>query len=144
LVCDTLWPKLGDRSTVRRFTDVSTILSDLPNADEIGRIAWPVDVDQPANAAHLTLNLDVAFELIEARSGENGLKPLYRGTQAKGTPEALVAEVKDVLQRARGEEGARKRRNAEVIKNKLRMTWEEGGEGLEDLRRLLHLASKDR
>jgi hypothetical protein len=53
--------------------------------------------------------LDVAFKLIEVRSGKHGLKPLYRGAQAKGTPEALVAELKDVLQMARGEEGARKR-----------------------------------
>ena len=106
----------------------------------IGRIAWPVNVDQPANAAHLTLNLDVAFELIEVRSGVHGLKPMYRGTQAKGTPEAVIAEARNVLLMTQGEEGARKRKNAEAISDKLRMAWEEGGEGLDNLRQLLRFA----
>jgi hypothetical protein len=90
------------------------------------------------------MTLDVAFELIQVRSGESGLKPLCRGVQAKGTPEAVVAEVKDMLRRARGEEGARKRRNAEVMRDKLRMAWEEGGEALESVRRLGRLASHGR
>jgi hypothetical protein len=51
---------------------------------------------------------------------ESGLKPLYRGVQAKGTPESVVAEAKDVLRRARREEGVRKRRNAEMLRDKLR------------------------
>ena len=69
---------------------------------------------------------------------------MYRGTQAKGTPEAVVAEVKKVLQMAKGADGARKRRNAEKLKEKLRVSWEEGGEALEDMRLLLRLASKNR
>ena len=68
---------------------------------------------------------------------------MYRGTHAKGTAEAVVAEAREVLHMARGEVGARKRRNAENIRDKLKMTWEEGGEGLENLRRLLRLVSKD-
>jgi hypothetical protein len=108
------------------------------------RIVWPIEVDQPANAINLALNLDAAFELIEVRTGEAGLKLMYRGTQAKGLPEAVVAEAREVLRMARGEEGTRKRRNAEKIRDEMRMTWEEGGEGLKDMRRLLRLASKDR
>jgi hypothetical protein len=65
---------------------------------------------------------------------------MYRGTQAKGTPEAVIAEAKEVLLMAKGEEGMRKRKNAEAIKDKLRMVWEEGGEGLENLRQILCLA----
>lgn len=110
----------------------------------LDRIAWPIEVDQPANAMHLTLNLDVAFELIEVRTGEAGLKLMYRGTQAKGLPEAVVAEAREVLHMARGEGGTRKRRNAEKIRDNMRMTQKEGGEGLEDMRRLLRLVSKDR
>jgi hypothetical protein len=55
------------------------------------------------------------------RSGESGPKPRYSGLQAKGTPEALIAEVKDLL------------RNAEaIIGNKLiTMAWKEGGDALE-------------
>jgi hypothetical protein len=69
---------------------------------------------------------------------------MYRGVQAKGTPEAVIAEAKWVVQMARGAEGARKRRNAEVMRNKFRMAWEEGGDSLADLRRLLRFASRDR
>jgi hypothetical protein len=58
-------------------------------------------------------------------------------------PEAVVAEAKKVLQMARGAECERKRRNAEAMRDKLRMAWEEGGESLEDMRRVLRLASKD-
>jgi len=56
--------------------------------------------------------------------------------------EAVAAEAKDVLERARGEEGARKRRNAEVMRAKLRETWEERGAGLGDFRRLLRDVTK--
>jgi hypothetical protein len=91
---------------------------------------------------HLTLNLDVAFELIEVRTSEVGRRPMYRGTQAKGTPEAVIAEAKKVLKMVRGAEGARKRRNAEAMRDKLRMAWEEGGEALEDMRRVLHRVSE--
>jgi hypothetical protein len=68
---------------------------------------------------------------------------MYRGVQAKGTPEAVVAEAKRVVQLARGAEGARKRRNAEVMRDKFRMAWEEGGDGLADLMRLLRFGSRD-
>ena len=56
--------------------------------------------------------------------------------------EAVAAEAKDVLERARGEEGARKRRNAEIMRDKLREAWEERGAGLEDFRRLLQDMAK--
>jgi hypothetical protein len=72
---------------------------------------------------HLTLNLDIAFELIEVRVSKVGRRPMYRGTQAKGTPEGVVTEAKKVLQMARGAEGSRKRRNAEAMRDKLRMAW---------------------
>jgi hypothetical protein len=40
-------------------------------------------------------------------------------------------------------EGDRKKRNAEVIKHKLGRAWKNGGEGLEDFRRLLRDATKE-
>ena len=101
------------------------------------RIAWPLAGDQPGIAAHLTLTLDVAFQLIEIRSGEEGLKPLYRGVTPTGTEEAVAAEARTVFRNARGPEGEKKRQNAELIKDKLRKEWEEGGDALSDWRRLL-------
>ncbi|GJJ13719.1 hypothetical protein Clacol_007975 [Clathrus columnatus] len=46
-------------------------------------IGWPLDAEQPGTATLITLKLDIAFELIEVRSGL-GLKPMYRGCQPKG------------------------------------------------------------
>lgn len=111
-------------------------------AQGIPLITWPIAADQPANAAYLTLTLDVAFELIQVRTGESGLRPLYRGVQPTGTLDAVASEARHVLQSARGEEGEKKRRNAEVIRNNLKQAWEEDGEGLTDLRRLLRDALK--
>ncbi|KAF8586996.1 glycosyltransferase family 1 protein [Ramaria rubella] len=99
-------------------------------------IAWPIDADQPENATHLTLNLDVAFELIEVRTGP-GLKPLYRGVTPAGTVEAVKREANDVVRRLQGPEGARKRKNAEAMKDRLAGEWEEGGNALTDLRKFL-------
>jgi len=105
-------------------------------AQGIPMIGWPLDADQPANAAHITLNLDIAFEMIEVRTGP-GLKPLHRGGRPTGTIEAVTSEVRSVLQRARGPEGDRKRRNAESIRDKWRKEWEEGGDARMNLRKFL-------
>ncbi|KAF8583155.1 glycosyltransferase family 1 protein [Ramaria rubella] len=99
-------------------------------------MAWPLEADQPSNAAHLTLNLDVGFELIEVRTGY-GLRPLHRGVTPKGTIEAVAAEARDVLRRAQGPEGARKRRNAKKLRDDLRKEWDEGGNALTNLRQFL-------
>ncbi|KAF8519861.1 hypothetical protein JB92DRAFT_2897379 [Gautieria morchelliformis] len=105
-------------------------------AQGIPMIAWPLDAEQPANAIHLALILDVAFEMLEVRTGQ-GLKPLYRGAHPTGTIEAVTAEARDILQKARGPEGERKRRNAESIRYKWKQDWEEGGDALNSLRKLL-------
>jgi hypothetical protein len=78
----------------------------------------------------------VAFELVEGRTGL-GLKPLYRGVHPTGTVEALTAEVHSVLQKARGPDGERKRRNAESLGARWRGEWEEGGDALKNLRQFL-------
>jgi hypothetical protein len=99
----------------------------------IPRIVWPLEGDQPGNAAHLTLSLDVAFELVEVR----GAKPLYRGVQPAGTIEAVAAEARNILKQARGPEGEQKRRNAESMRHKWKKEWEESGEALSNLKRFL-------
>ena len=102
----------------------------------ITRIAWPFDADQPPNAVHLTLNLDVAFELTEVRTGL-GLKPLHRGVQPTGTIEAITAELHSVLQMAWGAEGERKRRNAESMRYQWKKEWQKGGDALKNLSNFL-------
>ncbi|PPQ96417.1 hypothetical protein CVT26_005096 [Gymnopilus dilepis] len=92
-------------------------------------IAWPIETDQPGAAAHLTENLDVAFELIEVRSGQHGLKPMLRsGRVAKGTREAVAAELREVLDACRGARGAELRRNAEAMKGKFTAAWQDNGD----------------
>ncbi|KAF8583175.1 glycosyltransferase family 1 protein [Ramaria rubella] len=103
----------------------------------IPMIAWPLDADQPINAAYLTLTLDVAFEMIEVRTGY-GLKPLRRGVTPAGTVEAVEKEARDIILRLRGPEGVRKRKNAELLRDKFRGEWEEGGDARKNLQRFLN------
>ncbi|KAF8528528.1 hypothetical protein BU17DRAFT_80976 [Hysterangium stoloniferum] len=100
-------------------------------------IAWPVAGDQPPAAARLTLMLDVAFELLEVRTGKYCHKPLYRGFVRIGTAEALENEIRSVFRDARGAVGERKRRNVHRIRDAMQGAWDEGGDALEELRNLL-------
>ncbi|KAH9476192.1 UDP-glycosyltransferase 84A1 [Psilocybe cubensis] len=100
----------------------------------IPMICWPFEGDQPAAAAYLSVNLKVAFELLEVRTGEKGLKPLLRsGKQAKGTKEAVAFEIREVIDACRGPEGKALRNNAEKIKDRLKKAWETGGSSRSEL-----------
>ncbi|GLB39041.1 putative UDP-glucoronosyl and UDP-glucosyl transferase [Lyophyllum shimeji] len=94
----------------------------------IPMICWPFQGDQPTAAAHLTENLEVAFELTEVRTA-NGLKPIHRlnGRTPKGTREAVGVEIRSVFDRCRGKEGEELRENAERLKRELGAAWEDGG-----------------
>lgn len=80
-------------------------------------IGWPFAVDQPVNIAHLERNMDVAFEVVNVRSGEHGLRPRYGEVQRKplGTLEALEEELNDLLDAMEGSDGEKKRMNAKKI-----------------------------
>jgi len=106
-------------------------------AQGIPMIAWPMAADQPMNAAQLALVLEVGYELLQVRAGQWGLKPLFRGVQPIGTLEAVEAEAREVLQAAKGSDGEKKRRNARIIKDKMRLAWEEGGDALRQLEKFL-------
>ena len=96
-------------------------------SDEWTRICWPFNADQPFNAAHL-VNIDVAYELFEIRDGESGLKPIYRtGKAPEGTVEALRREASEVLEKAFGDDGARKRAKMEQLKSAVMQAWTESG-----------------
>ncbi|EIW63015.1 UDP-Glycosyltransferase/glycogen phosphorylase [Trametes versicolor FP-101664 SS1] len=97
-------------------------------------IFWPFGADQPLTTVHVTDNLHAGYELIETRSGPDGLKPIYRnGRQPLGTVEALKAEVREVLQKAFGEDGGEKRKNLPKISSVVRCDWEEGGAAKRDI-----------
>ncbi|TCD68440.1 hypothetical protein EIP91_010726 [Steccherinum ochraceum] len=103
-------------------------------------IAWPFHVDQPANAVHLTDNLEIAYELYEVRTG-NGTKPTYRtGKAPVGTLEALRAEAHEVLDKAFGEDGARKRANVQKLRAQILRAWDKGGSAEVDMTKLLDRA----
>ncbi|PPQ89615.1 hypothetical protein CVT25_012532 [Psilocybe cyanescens] len=94
----------------------------------IPMICWPFEADQPAAAAHLSLNLKVAFELIEVRTSENGMKPLLRsGRRPSGTREAVGVEIRQVIGSCRGEKGQELRKNATILKAELSRAWERDG-----------------
>ena len=100
--------------------------------------------DQPGNAAYISLSLDVALELIQVRTGIEGLKHLHRGgSPPVGTCEFVAAEARDVFRRMKGSEGDRKRRNAEVVRDKLSGAWKNAGDGLENFKSLLRDATKN-
>ncbi|CAL1714247.1 unnamed protein product [Somion occarium] len=99
-------------------------------------IFWPYTADEPANAARLTDVLDASYELFEIRSGEHGLKPLYRtGKAPAGTMDAVREEAAAILKKAFGEDGKRKRANLEQLSHKVMHTWDEGGPAQREMKR---------
>ena len=72
------------------------------------------------------------------------MERLHRGgCPPVGTCESVAAEARDVLRRMKASEGDRKRRNAEVVRDKLGKAWKNEGDGLEDFKRFLRDATKD-
>ncbi|RPD61324.1 UDP-Glycosyltransferase/glycogen phosphorylase [Lentinus tigrinus ALCF2SS1-6] len=100
---------------------LETIMAGIPT------IVWPISAEQPLNAIHLSETLDVAFELIEVRHGAGAGKIYRNGRVPIATVDAAKAEMRDVLERAYGEEGERKRANLLSLRKKLQATWEENG-----------------
>jgi hypothetical protein len=101
------------------------------------RICWPISADQPAAAAHLTQNLNVAFELFQVRTGD-GLKPVARnGLVPEGTREAVGVEIRETIDLSRGEKGQEMRSIAKQLKVKFAQTWEENGMGRQEIRKFL-------
>lgn len=106
--------------------------------DEWSSIAWPYAIDQVTNAVHISSVLNVGYELVEVRSGEMGLKTVYRtGKAPEGTIDAVRREAKTTLELARGSDGAVKRENAQVIKQQLAEAWAEHGPAFQAFKRLL-------
>lgn len=105
------------------------------------RIYAPISGDQPANAAKGSDVLKIGYELFQTRNGEHGVKPIHRhGPDAgpiEGTVESVEKEFRDVLAKARGEDGAIRRANASKISQVLQNGWNQDGVCSNELRRLL-------
>ncbi|KAF5328078.1 hypothetical protein D9619_013642 [Psilocybe cf. subviscida] len=101
-------------------------------------IAWPFMADQPHNAAHISENLNAAIELVEVRTGENGLKPMRRnGCAARGTRAAVREEFLGVIDDIRGAKGAQIRANVQGLKGQYTKAWEEEGDSRLELQAFL-------
>ena len=80
----------------------------------------------------------MAYELFEVRTGENGLKPIYRlGRAPIGSLDAVRDEARSVLEKAFGEDGARKSANMKKLQEAVKNTWNEDGPARRDLRRFI-------
>jgi hypothetical protein len=97
-----------------------------------------MSADQPAAAAHLTENLNVAFELFQVRTG-GGLKPVARnGIAVEGTREAVGIELRQTIDLCRSEKGQEMKSNAGQLKVKFAQTWEENGMARQEIHKFLH------
>ena len=102
------------------------------------RICWPFNSDQPIGAAHLTENLNVAFELFQVRTGE-GLKLIHRnGLTPQGTRAAVGIELRHTIDLCHSEKGQELRRNAEKFRVMFMKAWEEDGAARREIRKFLY------
>ncbi|KAF7342305.1 Glycosyltransferase family 1 protein [Mycena venus] len=92
-------------------------------------ICWPFEADQPIGAAILSQNLNVAFHLMEVRTGK-GLQQLYSGKVPQGTDASMRAEFKEVIDNCRGTVGNEKRKNAKKMQAEFSKAWAAGGSSL--------------
>lgn len=79
----------------------------------------------------------MGYELFEIRSGY-GLLPIHRlgGRVPTATVESVQAEIRDVLAKARGEDGKKKRENVLKFREALAASWKTGGESWKELEKL--------
>lgn len=102
----------------------------------LNRIAWPFGAEQPFNALHCAVNLEIAFELFEVRSG-NALKVHRTGKTHTGTVDAVRAEAAKVLEQAFGRDGEQMRRNIVELREAATMAWAKDGPARKAMRELV-------
>lgn len=80
------------------------------------------------NTIHATDNHDIAYELVEVRTGEHATKPIYRtGRVPVASLDAVRNEAKDILEKALGEDGERKRANITRLRDAIAAESAEDG-----------------
>lgn len=101
---------------------------------------------QPSAFDHVLslLQLDCAWELIQVRSGPNGLRPPARGGKVEGTPDALAAEVKQVLSELKegNSVGERKKVNLMALREQTLNAMSDGGEAEVALKEFMAFVEK--
>ncbi|KIK61796.1 glycosyltransferase family 1 protein [Collybiopsis luxurians FD-317 M1] len=104
-------------------------------------IFWPYQADQPYNATLMSRNHKASFELLTVRTGESGMRLpyLYKDapTPPSFTPKGVKAELRTILEHARGEEGASIRENFGAIADAMDRSWIKGGAAKIDFEALL-------
>ncbi|PIL25702.1 hypothetical protein GSI_11452 [Ganoderma sinense ZZ0214-1] len=101
----------------------------------VPQIVWPFGSDQALNAVIVSEKLQIGYELVEVRSGANGLKPICRsGRVPAGTLAAVKAEVRDLLEKMfRKDDGdgekmdTKMRARVAQVRKAVLGEWEEGG-----------------
>ena len=82
---------------------------------------------------HLSETLDVGYELLEVRTG-HGRKPILRtGHAPVGTIDAVRREARDVLAKAFGADGAKKREKVMELRQRILGEWKEDGASRTDV-----------
>ena len=82
--------------------------------------------------------MDIAYELFEVRTGEHGLKPIHRIKRAPvGTVNAVREEAAAILDKAFGDDGARKRVKINQLREKVLAAWDENGSSRLDVQALV-------
>ncbi|TFY68837.1 hypothetical protein EVJ58_g770 [Rhodofomes roseus] len=91
------------------------------------RICWPFSFNHSLNAVRVSEKLKIGYELLETRNGP-GLRRAHRlGNAPQGTLEAFVAEARDVMRKALGEDGVRKHRNVQRLRREVGQAWSKRG-----------------
>lgn len=127
-----------------RRTNVSlldTLSSVCPVNPVFVSIAWPFEIDHPSNAAYISWTHEIGYELFEIRSGY-GLLPIARlGNRIPtATVESVRSEFGDVLTKAFGEDGEKRRQNLLKLREKITEDWREGGASWKQLDRIISVA----
>jgi hypothetical protein len=91
---------------------------------------WPFGGDQPSNATLMTVTHQAAFELVSVRTGEGARQPCHLAGQIPidFSIEGVRREVRELLEKLRGSEGAQVRTNAEALAVEMGKGWKRGGE----------------
>ncbi|KAG8854670.1 hypothetical protein FRB96_007355 [Tulasnella sp. 330] len=103
-------------------------------------VFWPIIGDQVDHAAYMSQVLDCGWELVQVRTGEGAQRPL-RGGKVEGTPDAVAAELRQVLVELESKVGERRRKNLQVLRQKSLEAVADGGEAQKGIQDLLRYAS---
>jgi hypothetical protein len=99
------------------------------------RIFYPIQGDQPGNAALMSVGHEAAFELLTVRSwiGEKIPYRCRNGPAPDFSVKGVKNEMRTLLERMKGEDGKKVRDNMERLGEAYRKTWKEGGESRANL-----------